>query len=144
MINRDDPEDRALWRTYRAAAPAEAEPDFMALAAYAEGRLEASAADALEAAIARDPALLADVRAARAVALGDVAAIPAPLRTIRMARALVVEPPPPAWRRAVGWTSVAAAILLVAALGFEFGVATADSLLLRGDGDLTLDQDTVL
>jgi anti-sigma factor RsiW len=116
----------------------------MALAAYAEGRLDAASADHLEAAIASDTRLLADVQAARAVALGDVAAIPAPLSTIRNARALVREPPPPAWRRALGWSSVAAAIILVAAVGFEFGQATADSLQPRLEADFSLDPDSVL
>ncbi len=131
----DDPPfepDRALVARWRDAAPAPEAPDALTLAAYAEGRLDDTEAEAVEAALAADPELLESLLALRA----PVDAETASTALIRSAQALVraeavVVPfpgrkpvaarPVTAW---LAWGAVAASLLLVSVAGFNLGVAT--------------------
>jgi|SRR5579872_7014952 len=115
-----------LWRRYRAAAltpdpTAAAEPDPGLLAAWLDGRLDEVAAEPVEAWLARNP---------DALCLVDVPASgvePAPLETIRRARALVSGAlPRRTWRENVAWAAIAASLVLVGWTGFMAGHASFD------------------
>jgi anti-sigma factor RsiW len=141
----EDPAARALWQRYRQGPPAAvAEPDLMELAAYADGLLDPAASAAVEAWLALHPEALADIAAARDLATGEIAALPAPLPVIRAARGLVTPPPAPLWRRAANWSSVAAAAMVVAVIGFQVGIATATSLGDFVDSDSGYEEDVLL
>lgn len=129
MTDDSDPlsPDRAarLWQRYRAAAPQPERPDDLAIAAYADGRLSEEAAADVEAWLAQDPDMLDTVLALRA-APAAASPEPASLDSVRRARALVTDGGAagghmPAWRRAVGWSSVAAAMLVAGMLSFQAG-----------------------
>jgi hypothetical protein len=146
----DDPPfepDRALfarWHAARdAAAPALAQPDALTLAAYAEGRLDEAAAEAVEAAFAADPHLLETLLALRAPPEPETASA----KLIHSAQALVrAEPvvvafparrpvaprPVKAW---LAWGAVAASLLLVSVAGFDMGLATGHSVSATAAGD---------
>lgn len=115
-LEREGPE---LWQRYRAAMAASAgqpdpEPDPGLLAAYLEGRLDETAAEPVEAWLARDPARLV------LMAPPDADA-PAPLAVIRSARALVRPSSRQVWRQTAAWMSVAASLVIVGTSGFIAG-----------------------
>ncbi len=145
----DDPPfepDRALfarWHAARdAAAPAPALPDAVTLAAYAEGRLDDAAAEAVEAALAADPDLLetllalrappqpeaaaAVIRSAQALVRAEPVVVPFPVRKPGAAR------PVKAW---LAWGAVAASLLLVSVAGFDMGLATGHDVSATSAGD---------
>lgn len=140
----DDPPfepDKALaarWRSARAIDRAPDRPDALTLAAYAEGRLDEAAAEAVEAALAADPELLDTLLALRAPIEPEVASV----ALIRSAQSLgrgepVVVPfpaprpgaaaprPVKAW---LAWGAVAASLLLVSAAGFDLGLKTEHTI----------------
>ena len=124
--------DRQLfeqWRSHSAGAAVE-RPDMLTLAAYLEGRLDEDAAEAVEAALAADSALLdqvLDLRQpiepespppavlVRAQALVGTSSNIVPLR--RAARSPRVAP----W---AAWGAVAASLVLVSMVGFNLGIST--------------------
>lgn len=118
---------RDLWGRYRAAvsapAPASAtEPDLGRLAAWLDGRLDEAAAEPVEAWLARNPDALCLVEAPASEAG------PAPLETIRRARALVSGVAPRrTWRETVAWAAVAASLVVVGWTGFMAGHNAVDS-----------------
>jgi len=115
-----------LWRRYRAAArtAAGAEPAAPAtdlLAAYVERRLDETAAEPVEAWLARNPdayILASEI----ALSAND----PAPLAVIRRARDLVAPPARLRWRQAAAWASIAASLLIVSTTGFLAGHDAVD------------------
>jgi len=127
--------DAALWQRWRMsarAAPGGAPPDPIVLAAWAEGRLDESAAEPVEAWLFEHPEALEDLLAAREA--GAAAPPPAPEALIARAAALV-----PAresnvvsfaaasavrrsgWRNAVAWGGLAASLLVTSLGGFALG-----------------------
>jgi hypothetical protein len=146
----DDPPfepDRALfarWHAARAAAaPAPAQPDALTLAAYAEGRLDEAAAEAVEAALGTDPELLETLLALRAPPEPETASaefIRSAKRLVRAESVVVPFPtrkpvaprPVKAW---LAWGAVAASLLLVSVAGFDMGLATGHSVSATTAGD---------
>jgi anti-sigma factor RsiW len=131
---RKDQEAAALWReakdAWRGAEP-EGEPvDFMTLAAYLDGGLSEEERAALEARIARDPALLAELAALRGIEPQEP-----PAGLILRAQGLVREAPKAetaksgglaglfagGFLRPLGWGSAFAALLVACLLSFELG-----------------------
>ena len=133
MVGMGDGEDRALWRQWRTRGKAEAPPpDALALAAYAEGRLDEAEAETIELWLAAHPEALADVVAARAAA--QPAADIVDHRMIAKACALVaadggaarskfvpLRRGAPVWRNALAWSSVAASLVAASLVGFAMG-----------------------
>ncbi len=119
MNNRPSPPNaqtddaRHLWHAYRAATPIAGEPSALELAAYAEGRMRGAAKDAMEAALARNPRLLADVIAARAAFTG----------------AKPPASPRPGIVDRLGWAAALCGFCLAVWVGFATGeqVASSDS-----------------
>jgi len=133
----DGAEQRRLWRLWRALPARDAAPpDALMLAAYAEGRLDEEAAETVENWLAADLDRLADVEAARALALAP--ALSAEGRLVARASALVDpatgkvvsfrRPQPAGWRSALAWTSVAASLVVTSLAGFAMGSDTYRSL----------------
>jgi hypothetical protein len=153
----DRAEETALWRHWRAAAVSAAGeaapvPDPLLLAAYAEHRLDETAAEAIEAWLALHPEAIEDVLAAQ-----DSNALPSAQRpsaaSVAKALALVADPDPkvvpfhrparptqPVWRVAVAQVAVAASLLVVSFVGFALGTDAYTSLL-NGDQQAALSQD---
>ncbi len=104
-------EARHLWHAYRAAPLLMSEPSAVDLAAYAEGRLRGAAKDAVEAALARNPHLLADVIAARAAFAG--------------VKSTVQTRPSTADR--LGWAAALCGLCLAVWVGFATGEQVASS-----------------
>ncbi|MDX2104655.1 MAG: hypothetical protein SF002_19190 [Alphaproteobacteria bacterium] len=134
--------DRRLWQRVRLSLPEPPEPDLMTLAAYAEGRLADAEAEAVEAWLIHHPEALADIAAARS-SLGAAPA-PVPLPVVRAARTLAPSAQRAVWPQAMRWSSFAAAVVLVAFLGFQMGVATATSLIDPGLEDLSVEEEVFL
>lgn len=127
-------DEAALWRRWRSAADSMAaggEPDPMLLAAYAENRLSAAAAEAVENWLAADPDAAQDILAARRATRE---ALPeAPPTVAARATALVVEgdaqilafrrpvPRMAGWRAALAWGGIAASLLVTSLVGFTLG-----------------------
>jgi anti-sigma factor RsiW len=147
-------EEMALWRHWRTAvvnAGGEAAPDPLLLAAYAEHRLDETAAEAVEAWLARHPEALEDLAAARELGAAPLAAQP-PDAAVARAMALVPGPDPqvvpfrravrpmPVWRFAMGRVAVAASLLIVSLIGFTLGTDAYTSML-NGDQSSALNQD---
>jgi len=152
--------ERALWRRWAmmandpagglpggGTAPDALTPDALTLAAFAEDRLDGAARDSVEAFLAANPEIAADVAAARrAVAMPPAAGDAALAAVIARASALVagglasgsagavVLPFRPARRPvsplsgAVRWGALAASLVLVSWLGFALGSQTYGSL----------------
>ena len=115
----DDERDmRELWRRYREAMEPAVRPDALTLAAYAEGRLDGPACDAVEHFLAADPDMIGELLAARAA--HAAAAPPLPLPVARAARDLVRRPGR-TWSSAIGWSSVAAALAIAGTTAFQAG-----------------------
>lgn len=128
--------DRRLWQRWQALGgkPRGAEPDALLLAAYAEGRLSESEAEAVEAWLAVAPEALDDIIAARALAqrppqltyqhilnnafdlVPGSADAPASAEIVPFRRRL-----PPQWRTALAWSSIAASIACASLVGFSMG-----------------------
>lgn len=129
--------EAALWRRWRdgaeAAGEAAAEPDALALAAYAERRLGRPGADpeadpavvAIEAWLAAHPDRFEDIVAAR-----NLADPPADAVLVGRAQALIARPegkvvtlarPRRNWRDAVAWSSIAASLIAAVLIGFSLG-----------------------
>lgn len=110
---------KVLWDRFKAE-----EPDSLTLAAYAEGRLPADAAAAVERWLAIDPNIAADVALAR----GAPAPVEAEAADRVAARAAVlvsgrVLPFRVLVRRWAEVTALAASVALIAYLGFALGAA---------------------
>ncbi len=150
-------EAAALWRRFRvleSAAlplPEAGEPAALELAAYAEGRLDETAAERVEAWLAVHPERLDDLAAARSA--GDEIVPP---EVIDRAAALVSGDPPgaqivpfrrrpvvhAAWRMHVARAAVAACLVLTGLVGFTLGAGAYGNLFPSSEsvsGDL-LDQ----
>jgi hypothetical protein len=132
------PEDQALWRRWRdgdAAGQARApEPDFVALAAYAEGRLSSAVDDAE---LDNEIRIIEDFLANRAEAIADIGAgrdaagwerhSPAPEAMVLRAQSLIRGAEAgivPFRARRASWKAIAVAASLLAAgvAGFSIGM----------------------
>ncbi len=102
---------RSLWHRYRAATPLTGAPSALDLAAYAEDRIRGAAKDTVEAALARNPRLLADVIAARAAFI----AAKSPLQT----RPGIID--------RLGWAAALCGFCLAVWVGFATGEQVASS-----------------
>jgi anti-sigma factor RsiW len=137
--------DPALWRRWRSAASgadggAAPASDPLLLAAYAEGRLDETAAEPVEAWLASDAALVDDVQAAGNLGR-DGATMPVPETVLTRAMALVdqreatvlsLRQPArraPTWRVAAAWGSIAASLMVTGLVGFALGSDAYSSLL---------------
>jgi hypothetical protein len=128
--------DAALWQRWRQHAhPATGRDaaDWLALAAYAEGRLDETQAEPVEDWLAEHPEALADLTAARAAAASP---LPAASEAVIARAAALVEPMAgaqiipfrtaagphrPAWRMAMAWSGIAASLLVTSLAGFALG-----------------------
>ncbi len=143
----------ALWRQWKMIEPGPHErldgqsdmPDELTLAAYAEGRLEASERAAIDALLAVRPDLAEDIALARRpVEDADNAAVPDvdPELAAVIARASALVPASddrvipfrprsgaaPVWQAAVRWTALAASFALACYLGFALGTDASSNL----------------
>lgn len=146
-------DEAGLWRRWRMAADDGAagwEPDAVALAAYAEDRLDAEAVEAVEAWLADNPQRAQDILAARQALKLPLPETPEAI--VARAAALVggggeaqILPfrRPAArlgsWRGAVGWAAMAASILVASLAGFAMGNDTYVTL--AGGANASLSQD---
>ncbi len=151
--------DPELWRRWQTSSRQDsdaagearaAEPDFMALAAYAEGAFDEAAAAGIELFLAQHPDALGDVVAARAP---EPLPLPANHPTLAPALALVAAPAgavvafraaSPAkgvqgWRGVVAWGGIAAGIAASSVIGFALGSHAYISLM--GATDTAADQE---
>ena len=135
----DRSEELDFWRRWRATSAGAPTADAVLLAAYAEGRLDETAAEPVEAWLADHPEALEDIVAARQAALASPAA--AAEGHIARAAALVATPsativPFPValaarrrgWRDAAAWGAVAASLLVTSTFGFAIGSSAYASL----------------
>jgi len=136
---REETEGWALWRRWRGRTANRAVPiEALSLAAYAEGRLDASRVEAIEYWLAAHPEALADVIAARAAA--EALSTVAPDAMVMRAAGLVSRPSAeivplrraaPRWRAAVAWSGIAASLMVTSLVGFALGndayVSAADT-----------------
>jgi anti-sigma factor RsiW len=140
MMTDDVPFERdpALYDRWRSSTPPMSwVPDPLALAAYADGRLDEDEAAAIEAALAADTALLDDWLAVRAGIVDDgapddfIRRVEAAVGGQRSAELLPFERPS---RRVaqfggvIGWGALAASILVVGLLGFGLGFETQEAI----------------
>lgn len=128
-------EATALWRRWQTLAPElEAEePDFMELAAFAEGHVAETASDAVDEWLAAQPDRLDDVVAARTAATAELTTDAATERMMARAMALVAAPAAgvvplrrstarvTGWRGAVAWGGLAASLAATSLVGFALG-----------------------
>jgi anti-sigma factor RsiW len=133
-------QDRQLWRQFRALAGSASrapEPDALSLAAYAEGRLNEAAAEAIETWLVADPARISDVVAARSamqrppqltyqtVVANACGLIPgdgeAPAEVPAAGKVVPLRRPAPPWRSALAWSGIAASLLCASFAGFSMG-----------------------
>ncbi len=149
----DSADEAALWRRWRSAAgdglPAGPEPDALAFAAYAEDRLEPEAAAAVEAWLADDLQATRDVLAARQVRREALPEAPEAILARAAAlmgggevRILAFRRPTArlrSWRGAVGWSAMAASILVASLAGFAMGDDTY--MTLTGGTNASLSQE---
>lgn len=122
-------EERGLWQRWRTLSKAEPPaPNALALAAYAEFRLDEAAAELVENWLAAHPEALADIAAARA--LMRERPDRADDKMIARASALVASSSgtvvpfrrsAPGWRNALAWSSVAASLIATSLVGFALG-----------------------
>jgi len=121
-------DDRELWRRFAASSVTAAEPSVLDLAAYADGTLDAGAADAVEAWLALNPDDWDGVLEARLLRDIEPEELPVPFAAVRRARALVlaaiaVNP----WQRRAGWVAVAASLVLICLAEFPAPVKHASA-----------------
>jgi len=132
----DGAENTALWQRWHQHAHSAAEqaaPDLLALAAYAEGRLNETQAEPVEDWLAGHPEALADLAEARTAA---AAPLPQAPETLIARAAALVEPAAgatvipfrtfagrhqPPWRIAMAWGAIAASLLVTSMGGFALG-----------------------
>jgi anti-sigma factor RsiW len=134
----DPAADRSLWRRCRGIDAGDSEAvRFLDLAAYADGNLDSDDEERVAEWLTTDPAVAADVRAARVLS-GVKHSSTGLERVIARATAILVGaesevgavvPFTPRWRRraaqvAAQWGSLAAAIILTGWLGFAMGSGT--------------------
>jgi anti-sigma factor RsiW len=144
---RPDPRDRDLWQRSQVSEATQDEAErLMDLAAYVDNRLDEEEAARVGALIARDPAAASDVAVARALAEAvpivaeSVVSRAAALVADASPLALVVafparpQPAPRLWHGAVGWSGLAAAVVLAGWLGFDLGSGLDQVSLGRADG----------
>ncbi len=128
-------EEAALWQRWRALSPSvasfRASGEAGELAAYIDGRLDETSAEAVEAWLFAQPDALDDVIATRALAQGQHAPVSA--AAITRAASLVaprdakIVPFPTiarqrrGWRTAVAWGGLAASLLVTSLFGFSLG-----------------------
>jgi anti-sigma factor RsiW len=135
--------DLTLWRRCQATdMPENIENELLDLAAFADGSLDPDEHDRVAASLAGDLAAAADVAAACVLAAGFDATSPAIERIIARASALrptsnqgqgvaipfPLRPRRPVFRGVAQWGSLAAAIAMVAWLGFAVGSDTSLAL----------------
>jgi hypothetical protein len=140
--------DAELWRRSRDGDAVDDDEAFrfVELAAFAEGRCDADEHELVSAWLARDPDLVADVFAARAVVTEQhvtpaaeaivqraVAALPA-TGTARILPFPKRRPAAPGFAGWAGWGSLVAAMAFASWLGFTLGVDTTRSLSQAGPG----------
>ena len=134
--------DRRLWRRWQALdvlASRVAEPDALALAAYAEGRLSEIEAEAVEAWLAAAPEGVDDIIAAREInqrppnlvyqhvmsnachLVAGVDTAAAPETSPTSTNVVTLHRRLPQWRTALAWSSVAASLLCASMIGFSMG-----------------------
>jgi hypothetical protein len=133
--------DAALWRRCRrdsGSAPGAEAPDPILLAAYAEGRLDETEAEPVEAWLAEHLDALEDMQAASQPPAVEAV----PERVLLRAQSLVrsgsgggtIMPFPPAmaqrhgWRSAAAWGALAASLLVTSYIGFGIGNSAYDTL----------------
>jgi anti-sigma factor RsiW len=124
-------EELEYWRRWRATSRKAAPVDPLLLAAYAEGRLDETAAEPVEAWLADNPEALEDIIAARAARDANDAAVPEGhivRASALLAPAAEIVPFPSArvvrrrgWRDAAAWGAIAASLLATSMFGFELG-----------------------
>lgn len=132
--------DRQVWERWQALGdkPPAPEPDALSLAAYAEGRLSESEAEAIEAWLAVTPEALDDIAAARAVdqrpprvvfehvlatacdLVPGAATPPEPVAATATILPFPARMPRP-WRTAIAWSSIAASLACASMVGFSMG-----------------------
>jgi anti-sigma factor RsiW len=133
--------ERALWRRGAAAETTEdAAARFLDLAGFADGRLDPDEHERVAERLARDPALAADVAAARALAERKPTDDIAPASIIARACALVEDRPTatawvipfprhyrpqPTLTGVARWAGLAAALVIASWLGFDLGSTTS-------------------
>jgi len=149
----DSADEARLWRRWRAAAgdplAADAEPDALLLAAYAENRLAPEAAEAVEDWLAANPQIFQDILAARRIGEGSLPVAPeavvaraAALVGADDAKVLAFRRPaarPQRWRGAVSWGAMAASLLVASLAGFAMGDDTYVTL--SAESSLSLSQE---
>jgi anti-sigma factor RsiW len=129
--------DRELWQRWRAlgTAPSVTEPDALLLAAYAEGRLNETEAEAVETWLAAEPEQVDDVVAAREInqrpprivyqhVLSNACHLIPETEAESTSQGSNVVPLRrrlPQWRTALAWSSVAASLLCASMVGFSMG-----------------------
>lgn len=125
-------QDRRLWQRWRALGEESrlVEPDALWLAAYAEGRLSETEAEAVELWLAAKPEALSDIVAARATdqprlvyeRILDKASDLVPGSAAPAGAEIVpFRPRRPQWRTALAWSSIAASLLCASLVGFSMG-----------------------
>jgi anti-sigma factor RsiW len=125
-------QDRRLWQRWRALGEESrlAEPDALWLAAYAEGRLSETEAEAVELWLAATPEAVSDIVAARVTRqprlvyerILDKASDLVPGSAAPASAEIVPFPPRrPQWRAALAWSSIAASLLCASLVGFSMG-----------------------
>lgn len=138
--------DRVLWQRSRETDAAEDEAGrFLDLAGFADGRLDAEECERVGELLARDPAIAADVAAARALAAELLPALPdgvfervsGLVGAGDLPRGQVVAFPRRRWRAPnlqglARWGSLAAAIVVAGWLGFALGSDTSIALTRAG------------
>ena len=151
MVGLGDEQERLMWQRWRAGARAASPaPDALQLAAYAEGRLDETAAEAVENFLAAYPDALNDIAAARTAietpAIGasdDIITKACALVPARNTRETVVpfRGATVRWHSALAWGSIAASLMAASFVGFTAGsdayrtlAPTQASESLTGDG----------
>jgi hypothetical protein len=123
--------DRGLWHRWHALQSGDAPvPDALAVAAYAEGRLNEAEAERVENWLAAYPAALAEVIAAREVprqADNPTEAMIARACTLvehdaaAAGNVVPLRRAAPQWRNALAWSSIAASFVAASFVGFAMG-----------------------
>ena len=147
-------QDRRLWQRWRALGEKSrvAEPDALWLAAYAEGRLSETEAEAVELWLAATPEALSDIVAARATdqprlvyeRILDKASDLVPGSAAPAGAEIVPFPSRrpqhlPQWRTALAWSSIAASLLCASLVGFSMGSDAYANLSITQTADTTAD-----
>lgn len=145
----------ALWQRYQAAATEGDfdEPDFLALAEFADGKMSETDSEPVETWLAARPDFIEDLMAARHAALPEASAeTPVDEKLMARAMALVATPTdsvvplrrPAAravtgWRGVIAWGSIAASLAATSLVGFALGNNVWSNL--QGDVQISADQD---